>query len=54
MLGKIILAGGMVSVLTGGVGGFLTEFQSAIYVLVPAGVLMLTVGAVQSLNTPDE
>jgi len=53
MLGKIILAGGIVSVLTGGAGGFLTGFQSPIYVLVPVGVLMLMVGVVQSLNTPD-
>lgn len=53
MVGKFILAAGAVSVVTGGIGGFLTEFQSPIYVLVPAGVLMLMVGAVQSLNTSD-
>lgn len=53
MLGKIILAGGAVSVVAGGIGGFLTDFHSPVYVLVPVGVLMLMVGTVQSLNTDD-
>jgi hypothetical protein len=54
MVGKIILAGGAVAVIAGGIGGFLTDFHSPIYVLVPVGVLMLMVGTVQSLNTSDD
>ncbi len=53
MLGKAILAGGAVAVLVGGVGGYLTDFHSPVYALVPAGLLMLMVGTVQSLNTRD-
>lgn len=53
MVGKTILAAGIVSVVTGGVGGFLTQFQSPIYALIPVGVLLLMVGTVQSLNTSD-
>ncbi|MFP4560902.1 MAG: hypothetical protein ACLFRB_07960 [Thiohalorhabdus sp.] len=53
MLGKIILGAGAVSVVAGGIGGFLTEFQSAVYALVPVGLLLVMVGMVQSLNTSD-
>ena len=53
MVGKILLGGGAVSVIAGGIGGFLTEFHSPVYVLVPVGVLLLMVGTVQSLNTSD-
>ncbi|MFA9459703.1 hypothetical protein [Thiohalorhabdus methylotrophus] len=53
MVGKIILAVGAVSVVAGGVGGFLTGFQSPVYALVPVGLLLLMVGMVQSLNTSD-
>ncbi|HKJ71842.1 MAG TPA: hypothetical protein VKA55_08840 [Gammaproteobacteria bacterium] len=53
MLGKVILVGGVVSFVAGAIGGFLTDFHSPVYVLVPVGVLMLIVGTVQSLNTSD-
>lgn len=53
MLGKIMLAAGAVAVVAGGIGGYLTDFHSPVYALVPAGVVLMMVGTVQSLNTSD-
>jgi len=53
MFGKIIIGAGLAGIVAGGVGGFLTQFHSPVYALAPAGLLLVMVGIMQSLNTSD-
>lgn len=53
MIGRIVMALGAVSVIVGGIWGYATSFHTMVYALVPVGVLMLVVGLVQAVNSPD-